>query len=53
MNNETFQNMQFLKETIGKFKDEMHKFISDPQYGKINFLILSQWQIMFINLEMV
>jgi len=33
MNNETFQNMQFLKETIGKFKDEMQKFISDPQYG--------------------
>jgi len=35
MNDESFQNMQFLKETIGKFKDEMRKFISDPQYSKL------------------
>lgn len=31
---ETINNIYFLKETIGKFKNEIQKFVADPNYGK-------------------
>ena len=31
--NETISNMNFLKDTIGKFKEEIQKFITNPQHG--------------------
>jgi hypothetical protein len=33
--NETISNMNFLKDTIGKFKDEIQKFIINPQHGNL------------------
>ena len=33
--NETISNMNLLKDTIGKFKDEIQKFITNPQQGLI------------------
>jgi hypothetical protein len=39
---ETISNIHFLKETIGKFKDEIQKFISDPNYATNNAMNLRQ-----------
>lgn len=40
--NETIDNIKFLKETIGKFKNEIQKFIADPNYASHNTMNLRQ-----------
>lgn len=39
---ESINNIYFLKETIGKFKNELQKFISDPNQQKHNIITLRQ-----------
>ena len=39
---ETINNIQFLKESIHKFKDEIQKFIADPNYANHNAINLRQ-----------
>lgn len=39
---ESINNIFFLKETIGKFKNELQKFISDPNQQKHNIISLRQ-----------
>src|SRR5690348_16949222 len=42
MIDETIGNLNFLKETIGKFKNEIQKFIADPDYVNHNAITLRQ-----------
>lgn len=42
MIDETIGNINFLKETIGKFKNEVQKFIADPNYVNHNVVNLRQ-----------
>ena len=40
--NETVDNLNFLKESIHKFKNEIQKFLSDPEYKNYNVANLRQ-----------
>jgi IQ domain-containing protein H len=42
MIDETINNLVFLKDSIGKFKNEIQKFIADPSYANHNVLNLRQ-----------
>lgn len=42
---ETKENFNILKSSIDKFKQEIQKFISDPNYGKKSSLTHQQFTI--------